>query len=233
MEVSTFQNRKIIKCSNGLHLIQSKPNSRYYYTLQDVYVYINNAYFRIPKGLSTDGASIPSKVQSIYYKPLDEAVLFAGVVHDYLCCTHMPAQAGLYNKGLYDFKDGYLYLQMFYPDMSFAYKLKLSRSDATQVYTDFVKKYAPDQYVNCGLFKVNLKPKKLAAGTAFLNTLTAYHWNNKRSAYMFRPVDEAIEFMKLEEVAVKSYINNKYYNKCKLENNVVAKQNVKDKCIIM
>jgi len=228
-----YNGKKIIKCNNGLHLIQSNVGSTHYYTLQDIYVYINGFYFKIPKGFTTDGASIPSKVQSIYYKPLDEAVLFAGVVHDYLCCTHMPAQTKFFDKELYDFKDGYLYLQLFDNKHNPIHKLKLSKSDATQVYTDFVKKYAPDQYINCGLFKINLKPKKLAAGAAFLNTFTTYHWNNKRSAYMFRNIDDVVNFMRLDGINVISHINNKYYEKCKLKNNSALKHNVKNKCIIM
>jgi hypothetical protein len=185
MQVSTYHNKNIIKLSNELHLIQSDVGSRYYYTLQDIIIYINNYYFTIPKGFTTDGASIPKNVQRIYYKPLDNAVALAGIVHDYLCCTHMPEQKGMYDKNLYDFKDGYLYLQLFNINGDYIHKLKLSKTDATQIYTDFVKKNAPDEYINCKLFKINLKPKKLIAGSAFLNTLTTYHWNNKRSAYMF------------------------------------------------
>jgi hypothetical protein len=219
-----LNNYEIIKCSNGLCLIQDKPYSSYYITLQDINVYINDYYFTIPKGFKTDGASIPKYLQNIYYKPLDEAVLFAGVVHDYLCLTHMPAQKGLYDKNLYDFKNGYLYLQLFNNNGDKAHMLKLSNKDATQVYSDFVKIYAPNQYINCKLFKVNLKHKKIAAGKAFLNILTIYHWNKKRSAYMFKKIDDAIlKYNNISDKVIIVNLNNSYFNNLILEQKIEKK----------
>lgn len=229
-----YNNLKIIQ-SNNVKLIQDVPNSDYYITLHEVKVYINNSnYFKIPVGFKTDGASIPLQVQSIYYKPLDDAVLIAGLVHDFVFLQHTSDHN--YDKNEYDFDktNNTVKLQLYNSiTNNKSKKLILSNNDATQLYSDFVNKYAPDEYINCRLFKINLKSKKITAGKVFLGTFSAYKWSNERSTYMFKNIKKTILDLDLKNYKAKVEINNPYFDKCIITDNQPVPIPSSKQCSIM
>ena len=229
MTIDYYNNLKIIN-SNNIKLIQDVPNSSYYITLHDIKVYINNYYFIIPKGFKTDGASIPKYVQSLYYKPLDDAVLIAGLVHDFLFLQHTSDHN--YDKNEYSFnkEKKIVKIQLYNNDVKVK-KLILSNTNATYLYNFLVKKYARNEYVGFGLCRINLKPKKLLAGKVVLNLFTAYKWINNRSTYMFKNINKISNELNLENYVPIIMIEDKYFDKC-ISDNIIL-NNSKKYCSIM
>ena len=77
---------------NKFKRVAVKPYDKYKFeVVEDLKVSLNCIDFTLPKGYTTDGASIPRIFWSLYppYKP---QWLTACVIHDYLCSQAMHAQ---------------------------------------------------------------------------------------------------------------------------------------------
>ena len=56
---------------------------------EDLFFYIDNKMYRIPKGFISDGCSIPKSLRWLIGNPLSSKYIIASIIHDWLYYTHI------------------------------------------------------------------------------------------------------------------------------------------------